>query len=824
MPVISAYSSSGSRYIQPPTSTLTRSSYTDRIYYSPLLSSSKTSSISNSGLYRKSSYRFDSPFTSTTSSSLYHRREERDLSSGKNRTISKGTDVTSDSLKVAGDTDDTSTNGSYDIVKNIERRASTNSNRSSRYSSSISSYAGPTSIRNSGNYVSNLRNTALSGAEIYQRYSISTYKPSSSVASRITQSSYRDTGSLQENSSLGKDSSIVASPEDRHHYNNNSKATIRLRPPSTVPSLPNANSKSKPTNDSCKLDDTVVTAKPSSSALVTAIVTTDDLGDEDVGETNVTANDAKELQVTATIRLKPKGSASKITDKEKRRDSGTSNAAGRSVMSDSNAIATSKANSSSSSSISIRNVKRLNDDGLEEANHSKANSFPNYQTVDTNSDKIVNNGNDHEEENKALAVNGVSHASNATVLSTTHNEYNESEKESNVDQAMNLRQSVDLHNTVKPSRIYHDQSTTEKDSSTSSSRLSTSYKPSYERLSDVADSSRSTKAGLCGLWNIGNTCFMNSMIQCLSNTRELTSFLRSQPSTELGTNKDHRILAEYTKLIKNMWSGSQRSINPSDLKHAFSSKHRMYSGSAQQDAQEFLRFFLDSLHGALNVAVKRDPLGEIDDAMNARVKADMLWEWYSKAENSVIKDLFVGQLRSTLKCTHCDTESTMFDPFWDLSLPLPTSNSRCKLENCLEMFIKEEILDGIDQPTCSHCETRRKCTKSLTIERFPRYLVIHLKRFSETRFSKLTNTVEFPTKKRELNLQPYASENIAGPVYYSLYGISNHIGSTAGGHYVAVCKHPTIQEWNEFNDNYVTETSERNLVTSNAYVLFYERA
>ncbi|XP_052900426.1 ubiquitin carboxyl-terminal hydrolase Usp2 isoform X3 [Anopheles moucheti] len=608
MPVISAYSSSGSRYIQPPSSTLTRSNYSDRIYYSPLLSNNKTYSISNSGLYRKSSYRFDTPFSSTTSSSLYHRREERDYSS-KNRTLCKNSEVTSDSLKATVDTNEANTNGGIDSIKNSERRT-TNSNRSSRYSSTVSNYAAPTSLRSSGNYVSNLRNTALSGAEIYQRYSISNYKPSSSVATRITQSSLAYTGSLQDNSNLNKDSSLVVSPEDRHHYNNNSK----------------------------------------------------------------------------------------------------------------------------------------------------------------------------------------------------------------------LRHSVDLHNTVKPSRNYHDQSTTENDATTSSSRLSTSLKSSYEQLSDTTDSSRSSKAGLCGLWNIGNTCFMNSMIQCLSNTRELTSFLRSQPSTELGTNKDHRILAEYTKLIKNMWSGSQRSINPSDLKHTFSSKHRMYSGSAQQDAQEFLRFFLDSLHGALNVAVKRDPLGEIDDAMNSRVKADMLWEWYSKAENSVIKDLFVGQLRSTLKCTHCDTESTMFDPFWDLSLPLPTSNSRCKLENCLEMFIKEEILDGIDQPTCSHCETRRKCTKSLTIERFPRYLVIHLKRFSETRFSKLTNTVEFPTKKRELNLQPYASEDISGPVYYSLYGISNHIGSTAGGHYVAVCKHPTIQEWNEFNDNYVSETSERNLVTSNAYVLFYERA
>ncbi|XP_050101403.1 ubiquitin carboxyl-terminal hydrolase Usp2-like isoform X5 [Anopheles aquasalis] len=360
--------------------------------------------------------------------------------------------------------------------------------------------------------------------------------------------------------------------------------------------------------------------------------------------------------------------------------------------------------------------------------------------------------------------------------------------------------------------------------SSSGSGSSGPHKSSYDTDYDVTDSVRGRKEGLCGLWNIGNTCFMNSIIQCLSHTRELTTFLRSQSSIERGANKDHRILAEYTKLLKDMWSGTQRSVNPSELKYAFSSKHRMYSGSAQQDAQEFLRFFLDTLHGALNVAVKRDPLGDIDDDMNNRVKADLLWNWYSKAENSMIKDLFVGQLRSTLKCTYCGTESTMFDPFWDLSLPLPSSNSRCKLESCLEMFIKEEILDGIDQPTCSKCNTRRKCTKSLTIERFPKYLVIHLKRFSETRWSKLTNVIEFPTGDRELNLQPYASEDNMGPVNYSLYGISNHMGSTAGGHYIAVCKHPITKEWNEFNDNFVSETTERSLVTSSAYVLFYERA
>uniref|UniRef100_A0A182MH00 Uncharacterized protein n=1 Tax=Anopheles culicifacies TaxID=139723 RepID=A0A182MH00_9DIPT len=220
MPVISAYSSSGSRYIQPPTSTLTRSNYSDRIYYSPLLSSNKTSSISNSGLYRKSSYRFDSPFTSTTSSSLYHRREERDYSS-KNRTVGKSPEVTSDCLKASVDIDEPSGNGSIDSVKNSERR-STNNSRSSRYSSTLSNYAtGHSSIRNSGNYASNLRNTALSGAEIYQRYSISTYKPSASIASRLGY-----TGSLQESSTLGKDTSTVASAEDRYQYSNSSKVIV----------------------------------------------------------------------------------------------------------------------------------------------------------------------------------------------------------------------------------------------------------------------------------------------------------------------------------------------------------------------------------------------------------------------------------------------------------------------------------------------------------------------------------------------------------------------------------------------------------------------
>jgi ubiquitin carboxyl-terminal hydrolase 2/21 len=151
------------------------------------------------------------------------------------------------------------------------------------------------------------------------------------------------------------------------------------------------------------------------------------------------------------------------------------------------------------------------------------------------------------------------------------------------------------------------------------SNASPSKSPARDSLYDRKNSTLSE--GQCGLWNIGNTCFMNSVLQCLSHTQDLSKFARSSSAASSvidkgssSSTKDQKVWSEFCKLISQMWQPGARSVNPSDLKMALSSKYRMYSGSAQQDAQEFLRYLLDALHGALNKGGQKISL-KVDDDM-----------------------------------------------------------------------------------------------------------------------------------------------------------------------------------------------------------------
>eukprot|EP01113_Clastostelium_recurvatum_P027009 TRINITY_DN3249_c1_g1_i3.p1 TRINITY_DN3249_c1_g1~~TRINITY_DN3249_c1_g1_i3.p1 ORF type:complete len:987 (+),score=255.30 TRINITY_DN3249_c1_g1_i3:114-3074(+) len=190
--------------------------------------------------------------------------------------------------------------------------------------------------------------------------------------------------------------------------------------------------------------------------------------------------------------------------------------------------------------------------------------------------------------------------------------------------------------------------------------------------------------GVCGLYNLGNTCFMNSALQCLSNTHPLTEyFLAGRFKGELNRTNPlgmkGQIAEQYGKLVRELWNGHAGAVAPKNFKWTLGKYAPQFSGYQQHDSQELLSFLLDGLHEDLNRVQKKPYVEDKDAGEEVRPDQDVareMWERHLLRNKSVIVDLFQGQLKSTLVCPTCNKVSVTFDPFMYLSLPLPIPNHR----------------------------------------------------------------------------------------------------------------------------------------------------
>jgi ubiquitin carboxyl-terminal hydrolase 8 len=299
---------------------------------------------------------------------------------------------------------------------------------------------------------------------------------------------------------------------------------------------------------------------------------------------------------------------------------------------------------------------------------------------------------------------------------------------------------------------------------------------------------KSVPLGVVGFRNLGNTCFLNSSLQCLGATIPLTDYFlgynyRSEINRHNALGTGGKLVAEYAELMKAMWLGKSSVIRPVSFKSQLERFAPQFRGSHQHDSQELLSFLLDGIHEDLN-RIKKKPYIEDRDCDGRTDEQDAIeaWKNYLRRDKSLVVDIFQGQLRNTMQCLTCGHKNIRFEPFMYLSLPI-ADNCRT-VTDCLNLYLQQEKMTGENQWYCEKCKQHRDATKKYDLWILPPILIVHLKRFKFNEYGHMGSKNNAPVKYpiAEWDLSKCVSSRGAERPLYDLYAVSNHVGDLGGGH------------------------------------------
>lgn len=287
-----------------------------------------------------------------------------------------------------------------------------------------------------------------------------------------------------------------------------------------------------------------------------------------------------------------------------------------------------------------------------------------------------------------------------------------------------------------------------------------------------------------GLRNMGNTCFFNSVLQCLTYTPPLAGFFlhpKGHPNENCKKDRSLCWLCLLSSHFKQIFSISKpKTLSPIDILKCLKGVWKKFRFGSQEDSHEFLRIFLDNLQ---------------------------------KAENYLINGVFAGKLLNQVQCLDCKAISDKSEAFMDLSLEVQKSDS---VQKSLEIFFKKESLNGNNKYRCGKCKRLVNAWKGFQLEEGPMILTIHLKRFNNS-LMKINKYVKFSDK---LDMSPFMRDQ-KHLLIYELYAVVVHQGSQMwSGHYYSYVKNSN-NLWYLMNDETVRLANVERVLNENAYLLFY---
>ncbi|KAM6111101.1 ubiquitin carboxyl-terminal hydrolase 36 [Pterocles gutturalis] len=300
-----------------------------------------------------------------------------------------------------------------------------------------------------------------------------------------------------------------------------------------------------------------------------------------------------------------------------------------------------------------------------------------------------------------------------------------------------------------------------------------------------------------GLQNLGNTCFLNSTVQCLTYTPPLANYLLSKEHGRTCHQGGFCMMCVMQNHMIQAFANSGNAIKPLSFIRDLKKIAQHIRFGSQEDAHEFLRYTIDAMQKA---------------CLNGCTKLDRQTQ-----ATTLVHQIFGGYLRSRVKCSVCKNVSDTYDPYLDLALEI---RQAANIVRALELFVKSDLLGGENAYMCARCKKKVPASKRFTIHRASNVLTLSLKRFANFGGGKITKDVGYP---EFLNIRPYMSQNTGDPIMYSLYAVLVHSGySCNAGHYYCYVKASNGQ-WYQMNDDLVRSSNIKVVLNQQAYVLFYLR-
>ena len=365
--------------------------------------------------------------------------------------------------------------------------------------------------------------------------------------------------------------------------------------------------------------------------------------------------------------------------------------------------------------------------------------------------------------------------------------------------------------------------------------LNNNYDNNEENLVDFIDPD---KKHLRGLVNIASTCYMNSILQCFINIKELAVYFQSEKITNLSLiykDDNQKLFPSFQEVIKELWDPWDKSpYSPNNFKKRLGQMNPLFQGALPNDAKDLLTFILLQLHEELNKPKNNNDINSIN-YMNMQNDQKSMFKSFCKyfADNnrSIISGLFYGIFYNITQCTNGHIFYN-YQTFNFIIFPLDkvlkykiqsnnfisNFNNTVSLEDCFNYYEYPTILNDY---YCNICNKQCNCNYISKFSIMPNIIIIILNRGRG-----LEHKVNISFQNENLGLSKFV-EYFKEDSIYELVGLVTHYGdSSASGHFMARCKSPIDDEWYLYNDSIVQKIGYFNNETfaqGNPYILFYKK-